>query len=148
MEYDTRKVVGDSDVWGFCAWRRYGGSPTVREDCGFEDVANAHTQESHVLWCMYLKFEFIVFGVFTHVNHYILTAWPKEEVLGLSIDDGLIGMFGQRPIFVKIFCCHESVGVALFSLCLLVVSLDPPFFPFSVQLLVHGLTIVLCKRRP
>ena len=62
-----------------------------------------------------------------------LTGWPKEEVLDLSIDDGLAGFVGQRPRFVKTFCWHESFGVALFPLYLLVVSLDPPFSPFQLN---------------
>ena len=44
--YDMRQVVGDFDVLGFCAWRRHGGSPTVREDGGLEGRDCSHARVS------------------------------------------------------------------------------------------------------
>ena len=43
-----------------------------------------------------------------------LTAWPKDQVLGLSSDDGLIGFVGQRPIFVKAYVCRDRFRSYLF----------------------------------
>ena len=45
-EFDTRQAVGDLDVLGFGAWRRFGGYPAVREDGGLEGRVRSQARVS------------------------------------------------------------------------------------------------------
>ena len=70
---------------------------------------------------------------------FFLTAWPEEEVLGLSIDTVMIGFVEQRLFFSRQAFVMIGFDVVRFPLCLLVDRREEEVLGLSMDTVMTGL---------